>query len=87
MIVQRFGERGSLRDRASLGKPRILDECGDLEIVRRLNDRCTSTAAAIGRGLRSEGMQLSDDTIRKSLQRQGLQACVKTKKPLLTKKH
>jgi transposase len=86
-IVQRFGERGDLRDRHSHGRPRILDECGDCEVVRMLNDPSNGTVAIVGRELRSQGLDLSDDTIRRSLERQGLQACVKTKKPLLTKKH
>lgn len=86
-IVRRFGERGSVKDKISPGRPRILDERDDRDIVRKLNNQSTSTAAAIGRELRSMGMQLSDDTVRRSLQRQGLQARVKVKKPLLTKKH
>lgn len=86
-IVRRFRERESLTDKTSPGRPRILDERGDRGIVRRLNDPNTSTAAAIGRVLRSEGFQLSDNTVKRSLRRQGLRACVKTKKPLLTKKH
>lgn len=81
-IVRRFRERESLTDKTSPGRPRILDERGDRGIVRRLNDPNTSTAAAIGRVLR-----LSDNTVKRSLRRQGLRACVKTKKPLLTKKH
>ena len=86
-IVRRFSERGNLRDRVSCGRPRILDERGDREIVRRLNDPSTSTAAAVGRQFRSEGLHISDDTVRRSLRRRGLQARVKSKKPLLTKKH
>lgn len=86
-IVRRFRERESPIDKTSPGRPRILDERDDRDIVRRLNDPNTSTAAAIGRVLRSEGLRLSDDTVKRSLRRQGLRACVKTKKPLLTKKH
>ena len=76
-----------MRDKVSSGRPRILDERSDRDIVRRLNDPHTSTAAAVGRALRSEGMRLSDDTVKRSLRKQGLEACVKTKKPLLIKKH
>jgi len=54
-----------LKDRDAHGGPiLILDECSDCKIVRRLNDRCTSTTAAIERRLWFEGMSLSDDTIR-----------------------
>jgi hypothetical protein len=45
------------------------------------------TTATMGRKLRFQGLDLNDDTIRRSFQRQRLQARVKTKKPLLTKKH
>ena len=55
--------------------------------MRRLNGQKTSTAATIGRVLQSEGLRLSDNTVERSLCRQGLRARVKIKKPLLTKKH
>jgi len=76
-----------VKDKISPGRPRILDERDDHDIVRKLNNQNTSTAAAIGRELRSMGLQLSDDIVRRSLQRQGMQARVKVKKRLLTKKH
>jgi hypothetical protein len=47
-----------------------------------LNDPSNGTAATVGRELRSQGLDLNDDTVRRSLQRH-----VKIKKPLLTKKH
>jgi hypothetical protein len=81
-IVRRFGLRGDLGDRNSHGRPQILDECGDCEVVRVLNDPSNGTAATVGRELRSQGLDLNDDTVRRSLQRH-----VKIKKPLLTKKH
>jgi hypothetical protein len=55
-----------------------------------LNDPSNCIATVVGRELRSQDLDLthlSDDTVKSSLQRQGLQAHVKTKKPLLTKKH
>jgi hypothetical protein len=45
-----------------------------------LNDPSNGTIVVVGRKLRSQGLDLSDDTIRRSLRRQRLQACVKTKK-------
>lgn len=86
-IVRRFTMRGHLRDAPSQGRPRILDERGDREVVRLLNAPSNGTAAAVGREMRSQGLDLSDDTIRRCLQRQGLRARVKTKKPFLSKKH
>jgi hypothetical protein len=52
-----------------------------------LNDPSNGTGAIVGRELWFQGLDLSDDMVRRSLRRQGLQALVKTKKPLLTKKH
>ena len=86
-IVRRFTMTGHLRDAPSQGRPRILDERGDREVVRLLNAPSNGTVAAVGREMRSQGLALSNDTIRRCLQRQGLRARVKTKKPFLSKKH
>lgn len=86
-VVRRFSVRGDLRDAHSEGRPRILDERADREVVRLLLDPSNGIAATEGREMRSQRLDLSDDTVRRSLRRQGLKACVKTKKPLLTKKH
>jgi hypothetical protein len=67
--VQRFGERGDLRNRHSHGRPRILDKHGDREVVRVLNDPSNGRATAVDRELRSQGLDLSDNIVRKSLQR------------------
>jgi hypothetical protein len=40
----------------------------------------------VGRELLSQGLDLSDDMVRRSLRRPGLRECIKTKKPLSTKK-
>ena len=55
--------------------------------MRLLLDLSNGIATTVGREMRSQGLDLSDDMVRRSLQRQRLRACVKTKKPLLTKKH
>jgi hypothetical protein len=62
-------------------------ECVVREVVRLLLDPCNGTTVALGREMRFQGLDLSDDTIRRSFWRQGLKARVKTKKPLLTTKH
>jgi transposase len=66
-IVQRFGERGDLRNRHSHGRPRILNERGDREVVRMLNDPFNGIAAAVDRELQFQGLDLNDDTVRRSL--------------------
>ena len=79
--------RGDLRDAHSNVRPRILDECADREVVRLLLDPSNGTSATMGKEMRSQGLNLSDDMVRRSLRKQGLKTRVKTKKPLLTKKH
>jgi transposase len=86
-IVQRFTMRGHLRDTPSRGRPRILDERDDREVIRLLNAPSNGIAATVGREMRSQGLDLSDDTVRRCLRRQGLRARVKTKKPFLSKKY
>ena len=46
-----------------------------------------STATAVDSEMRSQGLDLSDDTIKRCLQRQELRVQMKTKKPFLSKKH
>jgi hypothetical protein len=52
-----------------------------------LNDPSNCTAIVVVRELQSQGLDLNDNSVRRSLQRQGLHARVKIMKPLLTKKH
>ena len=66
-IIQGFGERGDLRNRHSHGRPRILNERGDHEVVRILNDPSNGIVAAMRRELQFQGLDLSDDKVRKSL--------------------
>jgi hypothetical protein len=47
-IMQRFGMRGDSRDRHSYGRPRILDECRDCEVVKVLNDPSNGTPVVVG---------------------------------------
>ena len=55
--------------------------------MRLLNGQKSGNAAAVGRGLRTQGLRVSDETIRCSFRRQGLGARVWKKKSLLTKRH
>ena len=76
---------GHLRDAHSQERPLILNEHGDREVVRLLNEPSNDRAGVVGIEMQSQGLDLSDDTIRRCLQKQGLKARVKTKKPFLTK--
>ena len=48
-VVRRFNVRGDLRDAHLEGRPRILHECIDHEVVRLLLDPSNNTAATVGR--------------------------------------
>ena len=48
-IVQRFTVRGHLIDSDSQGRPQILDECGNHEVVRLLNEPSNGTVVVVGR--------------------------------------
>ena len=74
-----------LRDAHSQERPLILNKHGDREVVRLLNEPSNDRVAIVGIEMQSHGLDLSDDTIRRCLQKHGLKACVKTKKPFLTK--
>ena len=41
--------RGHLRDAHSQGRPQILDECDDREVVRLLNEPSNGIIAIVGR--------------------------------------
>ena len=86
-VMRRFSVRGNLRDAHSKGIPRILHERADREVVRLLLDPSNGTTVTMDREMRSQGLDLSNNTVRRSLRRQGLRVCVKTKKPLFPKKH
>ena len=45
--------RGDLRDAHLEGRPRILHECADREVVRLLLDPSNGTIVAVGREMRS----------------------------------
>jgi hypothetical protein len=59
--------RSDLKDRHSYGRPQILDKRGDCEVVRVLNEPSNGTATVVDRELQSQGLELSDDTVRRSL--------------------
>ena len=63
--------RGDLRDAHSNGRPQILDERVDCEVVRLLLDPSSGTAIAVGRKIQSQGLNLSNDIVRRRLRRQG----------------
>lgn len=49
--MQKFDERGNVRNRVSFRKPIILNKCGNHEVLRRVNNPPTSTAVVVGKEL------------------------------------
>jgi hypothetical protein len=54
--------RGDLRDAHSDGRPQILEEHVDHEVVRLIFDPSYDTAAIVGREMRSQGLDLSNES-------------------------
>ena len=86
-ILARFRENGEVLDRPRSRRPHLLGIRDERLALRLLNMQKSGNAAAIGRGLRAQGLRVSDETVRRSFQRQGLGARVQKKKLLLTKRH
>ena len=87
-IWTRYKETGDVEDRPRTGRPTILTDRGERNIIRILNQAKNGTAAAVGRDLRArEGYSISDQTVRRVLRKNGLIAHIKRKKPLLRKSH
>ena len=59
--------RGHLRGAHSQRRPQILDERGDREVKRLLNEPSNDIVATVGREMRCQGLDLSNDTIKRCL--------------------
>ena len=76
------------RDLPRSGRPRLFTERDERRILRLLSSGECETAVDIQRCLKSDyNVNVSADTVRRTLQRNGLVARVKRKKPLLRKNH
>lgn len=87
-IGKRWRETGSYYDRLRCGRPGIFTERNERNIIRHILSGKCHTAVDIQTHLRTEeGVVISAQTIRNVLKRNGLEARVKRKKPLLQRKH
>lgn len=87
-ICQRVADTGSYEDMLRSGRPRILSERHERKIVRMITSNECQTAVDVQSNLRKyENINVSIDTIRRILQRNGLVARVRRKKPLLLQRH
>ena len=87
-LNKKYKETGKFENKLLPGRPRKLTERDERSIVRKILKRECNTAVDIQKTLRTEGeLEVSANTIHRTLQRNGLISRVKRKKPLLSKKH
>ena len=78
----------ALQDKPKPGRPHILGPRDERKIVRLIVSGKAQTAVQVQSELRTgENLDVSTNTIRRALKRNGLASCAKRKKPLLRKKH
>ena len=80
--LQRMRETGSVKDKPKTGRPRRFSVRTERKVVRLITSNKCSTAIDIQGKLRTEdNIQVSSETIRQTLQRNGLRSRVKKKNP------
>lgn len=87
-LKKKYEETGSVKNKQVSGRPRKLTERDERTVVRLiLKDEC-STASEVQRSLKvHDNIEVSSNTVRRVLKRNGFVARVKRKKPLLSKTH
>ena len=81
-------ETGSFVNRPKSGRPRILNKRDERKIIRLISTHECSTAVDIQKNIRIyDNINVSTDTIRRVLRRNGLHARIRRKKPYLKKEH
>ena len=87
-ICQRISNTGSYEDMSRSGRPRILSKRHERKIARLVTSNECQTAVDVQYSLReSENTTVSGNTVRRILQRSGLVARVRRKKPFLHPRH
>lgn len=83
-IIKNFQKYGNFESKARTGRPRILDNRTDRAIIRCIQENSKQSAVEINRKLRTDlGVVASDQTVRRSIKRNGYNNRVARKKPLL----
>jgi len=87
-LKKKYEETGKVVNKPGAGRPRRLNVRDERNIVRRLLTNECSNAIEIQKSLKiNDNVEVSSNTVRRALRRNGLVARVKRKKPLLSKKH
>lgn len=87
-LKKKYEETGKVENKPGSGRPRKLNERDERSLIRRLMTKECTTAVQLQKSLKtSDNIEVSTNTVRRALKRNGLVARVKRKKPLLSKKH
>ncbi|GBB92711.1 hypothetical protein RclHR1_20450005 [Rhizophagus clarus] len=87
-LKKKYEETSKVEDKQRSGWPRKLNERNERTIIRRLMTNECSNAVQLKKSLQiNDEINVSSNTVRRALKRNGLSARVKRKKPLLSKKH
>ena len=68
-ILVRFREDGEVLDRPRSRRPRLLSIRDERFVVTLLNRQKSGNVVTVGRGLRAQGLRVSDETIRRNFGR------------------
>jgi len=87
-IKMKLASTLDLKDLPRSGRPRILTERDERKIVREIVSNSAQTAVDVQKNLKhNDLLEISTQTVRRALRRNGLRARIKRKKPLLSKNH
>lgn len=83
-IIKNFKESGNYESKPRAGRPRILDERTDRAVVRLVKENPKQSAVEINRKIKADlGVKVSDQTIRRTIKKNGYNSRVARRKPLL----
>jgi transposase len=87
-IIKKKKETGDLNNKPKSGQPRLLHKPDERRILRYINSEECITAVDIQKKLQVDyKMQISADTICRTLKKIGFESRVRKKKPYLKKEH
>ena len=87
-LKKKYQETGKVENKKRTGRPCKLNDRNERTIIRRLINGECSNAIQLQKSLKTnDEIEVSSNTVRRALQKNGLVARVKRKKPLLSKKH
>jgi transposase len=87
-LKKKYDETGKIKNRPPPGRPHLLTSRDERTVICRIMTNECSTAVDVQKSLKiNEKIDVSTNTVRKTLKRNGLASRTKTKKPFLSKTH